>query len=222
MPRSLLGWSSNTIPVVPVALQSEHGELLARAQAGAGGNHWRVTLEQPVTKEVSEKGRGAEEISCSKKEQPPKTDIFDIRFPQADDGAVKSSDSSGQMRSVVEIDGARFTVNHVYYRSADGCDQLLLSYGADCWQFSRSGAAGAHTDTAGSGKITAPMPGRVAELAVTQGQVVEAGQQLAVLEAMKMQHRITADVAGTVTDIHVSADSQVRSGELLLELDTQS
>jgi propionyl-CoA carboxylase alpha chain len=49
--------------------------------------------------------------------------------------------------------------------------------------------------------------------------VVEKGQLMLVLEAMKMEHRITAPVAGTVTALHASAGDQVANGALLIMLD---
>jgi len=47
------------------------------------------------------------------------------------------------------------------------------------------------------------MPGIVVKLEVTEGQVIEAGQPLLILEAMKMQNEITSPVAGRVKTIHV-------------------
>jgi propionyl-CoA carboxylase alpha chain len=54
---------------------------------------------------------------------------------------------------------------------------------------------------------------------VQVGEQVEAGQVLVVLEAMKMEHHITAAVAGTVTEVHVHPGSQVHTGDVLLVLE---
>jgi propionyl-CoA carboxylase alpha chain len=70
-------------------------------------------------------------------------------------------------------------------------------------------------DQVASGSLLAPMPGSVVRLAVEPGQAVAAGEQVLVLEAMKMQHTITAPHAGTVTDLPVSVGSQVAAGEVL-------
>ena len=66
------------------------------------------------------------------------------------------------------------------------------------------------------GGLSAPMPGKVVDVSVAIGEAVAAGQQLLVLEAMKMEHRITAPVSGTVTQLLVSLEQQVAHGELLV------
>ena len=58
-------------------------------------------------------------------------------------------------------------------------------------------------DAVASGSLLAPMPGTVVRVAVEQGQTVSAGDPVLVLEAMKMQHTVSAPYAGTVTEINV-------------------
>ena len=70
------------------------------------------------------------------------------------------------------------------------------------------------------GGLVAPMPGNVLSTHVEAGDAVEAGQLLLVLEAMKMEHRVTAPEAGTVAEIRVAAGDQVGNGELLVLLET--
>ena len=70
-------------------------------------------------------------------------------------------------------------------------------------------------DAVASGSLLAPMPGTVVSVAVEQGQQVEAGQPVLVLEAMKMQHTVRAPGPGTVTEIDVKPGAQVASGEVL-------
>ncbi|MFF7789775.1 biotin carboxylase N-terminal domain-containing protein [Streptomyces sp. NPDC007991] len=67
------------------------------------------------------------------------------------------------------------------------------------------------------GSLLAPMPGTVVRVAdgVTAGTPVKAGDPLLWLEAMKMQHEITAPVTGTVTAFHVVPGQQVEPGALL-------
>lgn len=66
------------------------------------------------------------------------------------------------------------------------------------------------------GGLAAPMPGKVLEVSVEPGQRVEAGQVLMVLEAMKMEHRVTAPADGTVTAVLVAVGDQVATGTELL------
>ena len=74
-------------------------------------------------------------------------------------------------------------------------------------------SGGSHA--AADGAILAPMPGKVIAVDVTEGQAVEAGQRLLVLEAMKMEHALTAPFAGTVTELSVSQGGQVQVESIL-------
>lgn len=72
--------------------------------------------------------------------------------------------------------------------------------------------------TAGAAAITAPLAGTIGTVVVAAGDDVEAGDLLATLEAMKMEHRIVAPSAGKVVAVHVAPGEQVPSGHLMLEL----
>jgi biotin carboxyl carrier protein len=63
------------------------------------------------------------------------------------------------------------------------------------------------------------MPGGVLAVRVTEGQSVEAGETLVVLEAMKMENAVTAPAAATVSRVLVEAGQQVQRGDPLVELD---
>jgi geranyl-CoA carboxylase alpha subunit len=77
---------------------------------------------------------------------------------------------------------------------------------------------------AGSGQIVATTEGQVVLVGVAEGDRVTAGQLLVVVEAMKMEHRHTADGDGVVTAVQVSQTTQVKKNQLLvsLELDGSS
>jgi len=70
-------------------------------------------------------------------------------------------------------------------------------------------------DQVASGSLLAPMPGTVVSVAVEAGAEVEAGATVLVLEAMKMQHTVSAPHAGTVTEIPVATGQQVAAGDVL-------
>ena len=68
------------------------------------------------------------------------------------------------------------------------------------------------------GSLSAPMPGQVVALLVAEGQVVQAGEPLLILHAMKMEHVIAAPYAGTVAAVHCHAGDSVPASAALLEL----
>jgi propionyl-CoA carboxylase alpha chain len=71
-------------------------------------------------------------------------------------------------------------------------------------------------DQAAAGSLDAPLPGTVLRVEVAEGDTVAVGQRLLVLEAMKMEHEVTALTAGTVTALHVTAGDAVDAGRTLL------
>ncbi|WP_288903960.1 acetyl-CoA carboxylase biotin carboxylase subunit [uncultured Sneathiella sp.] len=73
--------------------------------------------------------------------------------------------------------------------------------------------------SAGSGQVTAPMHGTLLDVFVKAGDTVEVGTRLAVLEAMKMQHDILAEVSGVVQNVIATAASQVSVDDLLFEIE---
>ena len=82
---------------------------------------------------------------------------------------------------------------------------------------SRRQAAGAG-GTTGPQEITAPMPGKIVKLLVSEGAEVEADQGLLVMEAMKMQNELRAPRAGRVERIHASEGTGVETGTPLVRL----
>lgn len=71
---------------------------------------------------------------------------------------------------------------------------------------------------AAAGDLTAQMPGQVMDVQVAEGDAVEAGQTLVILEAMKMELRVTAPAAGVVRRLLVQAGDVVERGQALVEI----
>jgi acetyl/propionyl-CoA carboxylase alpha subunit len=77
------------------------------------------------------------------------------------------------------------------------------------------GGASAEAD----GSVRAPMPGTVLAVKVHEGQTVTAGEPLGVLEAMKMEHTLTAPADGTVTSVNAAVGDQVPLGHTLFHVE---
>ncbi|WP_305799903.1 acetyl/propionyl/methylcrotonyl-CoA carboxylase subunit alpha [Paracoccus sp. Z118] len=77
------------------------------------------------------------------------------------------------------------------------------------------------TEAAGGGLTLSPMPGLVKAVFVAPGQQVAAGDRLAILEAMKMEHTLTAARDGTVAEVLAQAGDQVEAGAALIRLEEE-
>jgi biotin carboxyl carrier protein len=70
-----------------------------------------------------------------------------------------------------------------------------------------------------SGVLFAPIPGVILELKVKKGDKVEAGQVVAIMEAMKMENNLIAPIDGTVRDILVEKGKEVSTGAVIMRIE---
>ncbi len=77
----------------------------------------------------------------------------------------------------------------------------------------RGGALGAGSDV-----VRTPMPGRVVQVMVAEGDSVVPGQGVVIVEAMKMENELRAEIAGVVAKVHVKADDRVEGNAELVTL----
>ena len=124
--------------------------------------------------------------------------IKDMRSLTAD---VTVTDGSGK-KMTVEIDGETFHVD-----IKDELDQMLAKMGFDA-------VAGKQVR-----EIRAPMPGLVLQIAVEDGQQVNEGDKILILEAMKMENSILVHADAVIKKIVVSAGQAVEKGQVLVELE---
>ena len=82
----------------------------------------------------------------------------------------------------------------------------------------RHGLSG-QDEEARRGSLAAPMPGRIVQVMSRPGETVKKGQPLLILEAMKMEHTVTAPADGIVKEIHFAAGEQVLEGAELVTLE---
>ncbi len=68
-------------------------------------------------------------------------------------------------------------------------------------------------------RIRAPMPGKITSIRFQQGEVVEAGQVVLTMEAMKMEYNLKAGITGKVIEVKVAVGQQVGLGDLLLRFE---
>jgi 3-methylcrotonyl-CoA carboxylase alpha subunit len=112
-------------------------------------------------------------------------------------------------------DGTRASTLHL---AADGATLHLSWDGVAYTLFrEREGARAAHRQDAGA--LQAPMPGRVAVVRVVPGQHVARGEELLVVEAMKMENAMRAPRNGVVRAVHVAAGDLVGPGRSLVEIE---
>ncbi|MGW4301783.1 acetyl-CoA carboxylase biotin carboxylase subunit [Streptomyces sp. NPDC004646] len=117
-------------------------------------------------------------------------------------------------------DGHRFAfeLDGVSYTFATPPDGTWLGRDGDAWQVRDHDPVAAsltRSAHAGADSLTAPMPGTVTVVKVAVGDEVEAGQSLLVVEAMKMEHVVSAPHAGTVAELDVTPGSTVAMDQVL-------
>ncbi|WP_298469219.1 acetyl/propionyl/methylcrotonyl-CoA carboxylase subunit alpha [uncultured Erythrobacter sp.] len=109
----------------------------------------------------------------------------------------------------VELSDQEVWEGYVRTLVREGDVRTLFENGAAFKVSSDRNEAGGATSAA-DGAILAPMPGKVIAVDVAEGDAVTAGQRLMVLEAMKMEHALTAPFDGTVTELSASTGGQVQ------------
>ncbi len=118
----------------------------------------------------------------------------------------------------VEVNGRRFGVTVWVPESQAAAAAAAAGAGGRASPRPRR-SSGASARAAGTGAVTVPMQGTIVKVLVSEGDEVEAGQTVCVLEAMKMENNITADKSGTVKEIKVTAGQSVGSGDIVVVID---
>ncbi|MGW7687747.1 ATP-binding protein [Streptomyces asiaticus] len=147
----------------------------------------------------------------------------ELRIEHPDDATPAATGTTAVRARLVTLDDGTLLldlggVTHRFRHAAHGASHWLGRDG-DAWRVVghdpveealRGGAATAH-----AGELTAPMPGTVTVVKAAVGDEVTAGQGLLVVEAMKMEHLISAPHDGTVTELEVTPGSTVAMDQLL-------
>jgi biotin carboxyl carrier protein len=92
-----------------------------------------------------------------------------------------------------------------------------VSIGGETWRFAKDAGRTARPAEE-EHALTAPMPGRILAVHVAEGDRVEKGQVLVVLEAMKMEHAVKSPRAGVVAGLAAEPGKMVGLGDVLLDV----
>ena len=139
---------------------------------------------------------------------------------------LRAGDASGVFTFMQQASGA-VSVDFAGQRFDAHCHTVLVPKGQKTHVFTAQAATKIIVidpflqladSTTTAGRLTAPMPGKVVSFAVKTGDAVKAGQTLAVMEAMKMEHTIAAPQDGTVAELLYAPGDQVAEGAELLTL----
>ncbi|MFE0673553.1 biotin carboxylase N-terminal domain-containing protein [Streptomyces sp. NPDC058867] len=175
-------------------------------------HHLRVPGHDPVTVRVRRRREGWTELLLPGRDEPLRGPSGPLPRPGAESRFGAEGPRPGaEGRFAVLLDG----VTHTFAASADG---TWLGRDGDAWQVrDHDPVAASLTRSAHSGadSLTAPMPGTVTVVKVAVGDEVSAGQSLLVVEAMKMEHVISAPHAGTVAELDVSPGTTVAMDQVL-------
>jgi len=167
-------------------------------------------------------GRDGEEMA----EPPvPSDDVLQA----AADALVPVTDMAGfrlnaapQRAAWFLLDGEKVEVELTGEGTDDPASGVLVTEQGQAWLLTPWRHDAAHGAADGSGAIIAPMPGKVISVEVEKGDAVIKGQKLLTLEAMKMEHTLTAPFDGTVAELNASAGAQVQVDALLVMIEEEA
>ena len=132
----------------------------------------------------------------------------------ADGEAVVAEVDYGPQGAAVTVEGATPASDAVVVAQPDAV--YVLRRGRQTKVALRDLALDQAGDASGGGLVRAPMHGKVLAVLVETGARVSRGQPVAIIEAMKMEHTLTAPVDGTVSEVAVTKDAQVAEGAKVL------
>jgi 3-methylcrotonyl-CoA carboxylase alpha subunit len=172
----------------------------------AGDNEWRLAGMQSFASYYApaEGGHGG-----------PWVHNFGFRLNAA--ASVKISLRHGAERRTIDLEAATDASGF----STPLADGALVFKEGQPLEFKRDTRGSGTTHGLHDGEIEAPMPGKVTAVEVSQGDKVAKGQRLLTLEAMKMEHALTAPFDGTVAELAAAAGAQVTEGQLLAKVDPE-
>lgn len=141
-------------------------------------------------------------------------EVLDLSGVTATPSVPEGDDDEAKVRRDVdvEVNGKRFKVAMWLPEGASlGGPSQGAARKPKRGRAAQSGGAGG-----GSGQIAVPMQGTIVKVLVAEGDSVEVGDTVVVLEAMKMENNVTADKAGTVSEVKVVTGDSVSGGDVVV------
>ena len=206
-----VGWLERTelpAPAAPahILLAAALDSVLPRGGALSG---WRSSAE--TTERLAFHGR---EHQIATNRAVGSETVWQATIDGADIGRINARRINDEI--TLSIEGVQTTL--AVQRFPAG---RIVSDGQHRWALTsaqRQRAAAGRQRGGGANAVHAPMPGAIAAVLVAEGDTVDAGQTLVVLEAMKMEHLLPAPAAGRVASVHCRPGATVEEGELLIEV----
>jgi geranyl-CoA carboxylase alpha subunit len=235
--------SAHTVALAALAAQAHnlptsdhwhvHAGALGQGQAQGllqwGEQRWRYRIRPTSCPQASDAGTGpstAWEVQCT-----ALGGVATASTPASTSAALSDL-------HVLTPDTHTTTLTHVQWQDAAHTELALECHGlreqicsartqhgvqifhaGRAWIFDCPAAHGQTEQAAGSGALLAPLTARVLQVMVSPGQTVLAGERLLVLEAMKMEHTLTAPFTGVVRELRVQSGGQALKGALLLQIE---
>ncbi|MGB8180343.1 MAG: biotin carboxylase N-terminal domain-containing protein [Acidimicrobiales bacterium] len=135
-------------------------------------------------------------------------------LPSAAPAAVSIGEGRVRKDVTAEVNGRRVTVALWVPDSEDELPARPQSTALKPRRQHHTGVIGS-----GSGTVTVPMQGTIVKVSVVEGQAVEAGDTVVILEAMKMENSVNAEKSGVVKKIHVATGASVTAGDVVVEIE---
>jgi 3-methylcrotonyl-CoA carboxylase alpha subunit len=158
--------------------------------------------------------RGAASVATAiPEEEEPLADLAGFRLNSTAHHSVALG-RAGEFRTI-DLDSDQPMAAVAGFRDEE---RVVVFYEGQAYEFALTARGTGTSHGVHDGEIEAPMPGKVTAVEVSNGEKVVNGQRLLTLEAMKMEHALTAPFDGTVAELAATAGQQVTEGQLLVKI----
>jgi acetyl/propionyl-CoA carboxylase alpha subunit len=153
-------------------------------------------------------------------------ETYHIRIERLPDGRIQAT--LGERAYILRADALKQGgwllthegENHLVYSAGVGDDRWVQVDG-EHFHLQRQRGRRTQSSTRSAGDLTAQMPGQIMQVLVSSGDNVTSGQTLVILEAMKMEIRVSAPEDGVVKNVLVAVGQVVERGQILVEVASQ-